>query len=192
MKNRIMLLWAVIVGVPADILYLKYRDIVDMDLERYKEECPFKNKRILIFNYCLLLNKPFRNIFYFRVNKSLIIKNISKLLLPPLKTIEIMGRIEGGLRVSHNYSVIHPEMAGKNLYVGQGVTIGKGKPDDKGRIYPKLGNNVEIHSNAVVFGGITIGNNVKIGAGAVVNRDIPDFATVVGNPCRIIAKDINH
>ena len=33
---------------------------------------------------------------------------------------------------------------------------------------------------------ITIGNNVTIGAGAVVVKDVPDNAVVVGNPARVI------
>jgi hypothetical protein len=37
--------------------------------------------------------------------------------------------------------------------------------------------------------GITIGNNVTIGAGTVVIKDIPDNATVVGNPQRILRKE---
>lgn len=39
-----------------------------------------------------------------------------------------------------------------------------------------------------IIGGITIGNNVKIGANAVVNMDVPDNATVVGNPAVIKEK----
>lgn len=35
-------------------------------------------------------------------------------------------------------------------------------------------------------GGVYIGNNVKIGANCVVLKDVPDNATVVGNPARII------
>jgi serine O-acetyltransferase len=49
---------------------------------------------------------------------------------------------------------------------------------------------VSIYTGATVFGGITIGDNVTIGAGAVVFDDIPSNSTVVGNPARIIAKDV--
>ena len=41
-------------------------------------------------------------------------------------------------------------------------------------------------TNSVVIGKIKIGNNVKIGAGSVVCKDIPDNATVVGNPAKIL------
>lgn len=45
-------------------------------------------------------------------------------------------------------------------------------------------------ANVVVFGDIRIGNNVTIGAGAVVNKDIPDNSVAYGNPLKIVAKNI--
>jgi UDP-2-acetamido-3-amino-2,3-dideoxy-glucuronate N-acetyltransferase len=42
-----------------------------------------------------------------------------------------------------------------------------------------------IGANATVVCGITIGSYAFIGAGAVVTRDVPDFALVVGNPARL-------
>ena len=45
-----------------------------------------------------------------------------------------------------------------------------------------------IGSNATILAGITIGEGALIGAGAVVIHDVPDDATVVGNPARVIAK----
>jgi serine O-acetyltransferase len=48
---------------------------------------------------------------------------------------------------------------------------------------------VKIYTGATVFGGIHIGNHVTIGAGAVVFQDIPDGATVVGNPGRIVKQE---
>jgi UDP-2-acetamido-3-amino-2,3-dideoxy-glucuronate N-acetyltransferase len=43
-----------------------------------------------------------------------------------------------------------------------------------------------IGSNATVLPGITIGEGAMIGAGAVVTRDVPDHAIVVGVPARIV------
>jgi len=42
-----------------------------------------------------------------------------------------------------------------------------------------------IGSNATILGGITIGENAIVGAGSVVTHDVPDNATVVGNPARL-------
>ena len=47
-------------------------------------------------------------------------------------------------------------------------------------------NNVMIGAGAKVLGSVTIGNNCKIGAGSVVLKDVPDNATVVGVPGRIV------
>lgn len=173
---------------PADLLYFlsDKKEEIRADMNCLINEIPYEKAGVLTLNYLLLINKPFRNIYYYRTRKSLILRNISKFLIKPLNTIEIEGDIQGGMRISHNYSVIHPETAGKNLFVGHGATIGKNDRERGKQRYPILGDNVSIYTNAIVFGSITIGNNVVIGAGAVVNCDIPDDCTVVGNPCRII------
>lgn len=193
MKIRILqwILWIFL--LPADILFVlgKDKNIIKADMSRYINEIPYNSTGILAFNCLMLINKPFRNIFYFRNKKSHILRKISELLIRPLSTIEIFGEIGEGFRISHNYAVIHPEKAGNNLYVGHGATIGKKDITATGskNVYPVIGDNVSIYTNAVVLGGITIGNNVKIGAGAIVNKNVPDNCVVVGNPMRIIYID---
>ncbi len=46
--------------------------------------------------------------------------------------------------------------------------------------------NSSIGSNATILGGITVGEHALVGAGAVVNRDVPDYAVVAGVPARVI------
>jgi acetyltransferase-like isoleucine patch superfamily enzyme len=46
--------------------------------------------------------------------------------------------------------------------------------------------NASVGSNATIMGGVTIGNNAMVGAGALVNRDVPDNAIVAGVPARVI------
>lgn len=49
-----------------------------------------------------------------------------------------------------------------------------------------VGDDVWIAANVIILPGINIGNHAIIGAGAVVTKDVPDYAVVGGNPARII------
>lgn len=61
--------------------------------------------------------------------------------------------------------------------VGPGATIASSATLRRGCL---------VGAGAVVLPEITIGRNAVVGAGAVVTRLVPDFATVVGNPARVI------
>jgi UDP-2-acetamido-3-amino-2,3-dideoxy-glucuronate N-acetyltransferase len=50
----------------------------------------------------------------------------------------------------------------------------------------RVGRGASIGTGATILGGVSIGERAIIGAGSVVTRDIPDGATVAGNPARII------
>lgn len=62
----------------------------------------------------------------------------------------------------------------------------------RSKIYPEqfsnilIKHNASIGANATLLPGITIGKYAMVGAGAVVTKDVPDFAVVVGNPAKII------
>ena len=148
---------------------------IDMDISRYDE----KSLAMVLFH-----NMNSRNVFYYRISNQKLVK-ICKVLLKPNPNIEIhvkSGKIGGGLRLFHNYGcVISAESMGDNCTVLQGVTIGNGKENPETHLSnPIIGNNVCIHANAVVFGGIIVGDNVKIGANATVYKNVPENATVVG------------
>jgi sugar O-acyltransferase (sialic acid O-acetyltransferase NeuD family) len=49
-----------------------------------------------------------------------------------------------------------------------------------------LAENTMIGASAVVLPGLRIGTGAIVGAGAVVTKDVPDFAVVAGNPARVI------
>jgi len=97
--------------------------------------------------------------------------------------IPLNCRIEGGLLLPHpNGIVIHPEAhIGPNCLLFQQVTIGMGNGG-----VPRIGGHVDVGAGAKIVGGVTVGNHAKIGANAVVVCDVPEGATAVGVPARII------
>jgi serine acetyltransferase len=80
----------------------------------------------------------------------------------------------------HPYGVIIHSKAviGERVTIMQQVTIG-GK-DFGENVAPIVGDDVYIGAGAKVLGGLRIGNGATIGANAVVTRDVPPYATVVG------------
>lgn len=54
------------------------------------------------------------------------------------------------------------------------------------RLRVNIGNDVWLGENVIITNGSNIGNGVIAGAGAIITKDIPDYAVVVGNPAKII------
>ena len=92
-----------------------------------------------------------------------------------------------GFFIDHGMGVVIGETAeiGDNCSIYQGVTLG-GTGKDLGKRHPTLGDNVMIGAGAKVLGPFTIGDNSKIAAGAVVLKEIPEDATAVGVPARVV------
>jgi acetyltransferase-like isoleucine patch superfamily enzyme len=55
-----------------------------------------------------------------------------------------------------------------------------------------VGDNVFIGANATILMGVTIHNWSIVGAGAVVTKDVPEYAIVVGNPARVVGDLRNY
>lgn len=55
-----------------------------------------------------------------------------------------------------------------------------------------IGNDVWIGVNAIIMNNVNIGNGAIIGAGAVVTKDVPDYAIVVGSPARLLRYRFNE
>lgn len=93
--------------------------------------------------------------------------------------------------IDHGMGVVIGETAiiGDDVLLYQGVTLGgtSSKPEKR---HPTLGRGVVVGAGAKVLGNITLGNYVKIGAGSVVVNDVPEHATVIGIPGRIVLQKV--
>lgn len=91
------------------------------------------------------------------------------------------------LFIDHGTGVVIGEttIIGDDCTLYQGVTLG-GTGKDTGKRHPTLGNHVMVGAGAKVLGPIEIHDNARIAAGAVVLTEIPENATAVGVPARVV------
>jgi serine O-acetyltransferase len=97
------------------------------------------------------------------------------------------------LFIDHGIGVVVGETAeiGDDCTLYQGVTLGGTRPtaDQAGqKRHPTIGNGVIISSNAQVLGPFKVGDGARIGAAAVVLKEVPEGATMVGNPARQVVR----
>lgn len=97
------------------------------------------------------------------------------------------AKIGKGLFIDHGMGVVIGETTeiGDNCTLYQGVTLG-GTGKDHGKRHPTLGNNVMVGSGAKILGPFRVGDNARVAAGAVVLDEVPDNATAVGVPARVV------
>lgn len=91
--------------------------------------------------------------------------------------------------IDHGMGIVIGETSeiGDDVSIYHGVTLG-GTTWNKGKRHPTIKNNVVIGAGAKVLGPITIAAGARIGCNAVVVKDIPAGATVVGVPGHIVVK----
>lgn len=143
--------------------------------------------RLLYPGYKAVMSHKRAN-WFFRHNFKLIARWISE--RSKRKTgIEIHpgATIGKNLMIDHGMGVVIGETAeiGDNCTIYQCVTLG-GTGKDRGKRHPTIGNNVLIGSGAKVLGPFKVGNNARIAAGAVVLDEVPENATAVGVPAKIV------
>ncbi len=134
--------------------------------------------------YHLVYDKPFRNLFYYRIGKK---HFLFSWLLPRCYYTKIRQDMPIGAccQMEHAFNTfLNANSIGNNFKCYHNVTLGQ-----KGGLLPTIGDNVVVSCGASVLGNVTIGNNVVVGAGCVVVKNIPDNCTVIGNPARIVRKD---
>ncbi len=111
-----------------------------------------------------------------------------------LTGIEIHPRAKIGknLFIDHGMGVVIGETSeiGDNVTIYHMATLGGISPSINSKEqrltkrHPTLKNNVVVGSGAQILGPITVGENSKIGANAVVTKDVPDNAVMVGIPAK--------
>ena len=104
------------------------------------------------------------------------------------------AKIGKNLFIDHGMGVVIGETSeiGDNVTIYHNVTLGGSSPSiDSERQrhekrHPTIGNDVVIGSGAQIIGPIKVGNNSRIAAHAVVVKDVPENATMVGIPARAV------
>ncbi|MFL9842091.1 serine O-acetyltransferase EpsC [Sphingomonas sp. ST-64] len=101
--------------------------------------------------------------------------------------------IHPGAKIGRNFFIDHGFVVigetaeiGDDVTIYQCVTLGGTSPDNgvAGKRHPTLSNGVIIGSGAQVLGPITVGPRARVGANAVVTRDVPEGAVMVGIPAK--------
>ena len=166
------------------------------DVARYKER-GFSRSQIL-FDPAIWAIAVYRFGNWLNVTKPFILIRI------PLKIIALITykfcevfmemRIDPAATIGEGFYIAHiggvhinPQtVIGKNCDLAHHVTIGTSAMGRPG--VPVLGDNVYVGTGAALVGKIKIGNGAKIAANTLVMTNVPDGATVMGVPGRIVMR----
>ena len=104
------------------------------------------------------------------------------------------AKIGKNLFIDHGMGVVIGETSeiGNNVTIYHAVTLGGSSPSvDSERQrhekrHPTIGDDVVIGSGAQIIGPIKVGNKSRIASNAVVVKDVPDNATMVGIPAKVV------
>lgn len=154
----------------------------------------YRGKRASLFTMFMysFTNHCFRFCFWYRLaSQKNILMPLARLVRASISSrygilISRKTKIGYGLYIGHGYGIVVNSSAviGNNCNLSQFTTIGS----NEGKA-AEIGDNVYIGPNVCLVENVHIGNNVNIGAGAVVTKDIPDNATAVGVPAKVINYD---
>ena len=107
------------------------------------------------------------------------------------------AKLGKNLFIDHGMGVVIGETSevGDNVTIYHAVTLGGSSPSidsEKQRQekrHPTIGHDVVIGSGAQIIGPVKVGNNSRIAANAVVVKDVPENATMVGIPAKAVKLD---
>ena len=106
------------------------------------------------------------------------------------------AKIGKNLFIDHGMGVVIGETSeiGDNVTIYHMATLGGISPSVNSneqrniKRHPTLKDNVVVGSGAQILGPVTVGKNAKIGANAVVTKDVPENAVMVGIPAKNVAE----
>ena len=113
--------------------------------------------------------------------------------------------LESGVKVGNDVTIKNGNMIWDGITIHDGVFVGPGVfftndcyprsprlPEADGKyatldwlVPTVIAYGSSIGAGAVILPGITVGNFAMVGAGAVVSKDVPEYALVIGNPARV-------
>ena len=123
----------------------------------------------------------------------------------PARMLSHLGRMLTGIEIhpgatigrrffiDHGMGVVIGETAeiGDDCTLYHGVTLG-GTSWQAGKRHPTLGNGVVVGAGAKVLGPIVVGHGVRVAANSVVIDPVPEGATVVGIPGRVVVREASR
>lgn len=107
--------------------------------------------------------------------------------------------IHPGAKIGRNFFIDHGFVVigetaeiGDNVTMYQGSTLGGTNPTNGvgGKRHPTLGDDVIVSLGAAILGPITVGAGARVGANAVVTKDVPVGATMVGIPAKPVPVEV--
>ncbi|WP_295744910.1 serine O-acetyltransferase EpsC [uncultured Oscillibacter sp.] len=160
-------------------------------LEAYQRRDPAARSKLEI----LLLYPGVHAVFYHRVAHWLYCHKLKF----PARCVSQWSRFWTGIEIhpgaqigrrlviDHGCGIVIGETAeiGDDCLIYHGVTLG-GTGKDQGKRHPTIGNNVLISCGAKVLGPFKVGDNARIAANAVVLTGVPEGATAVGIPAKVV------
>ena len=99
--------------------------------------------------------------------------------------IEIHPGAKIGRRLVIDHGIGETAEVGDDCLIYHGVTLG-GTGKDQGKRHPTIGNNVLLSTGSKVLGPFKVGDGARIAANAVVLKEVPEDATAVGVPARVV------
>lgn len=167
------------------VIHNKTKIMADVDNTIRDRQQRFWKSDFLRFCFAMNFHQEFRSNYYLRIGKIRAFRKILFWFYKPDSTVKVLTdekKVGKGLVLGHGFSIIlTAQSVGEYVNVYQQVTVGF---TDKGN--PTICDHAIIYAGAKVIGPVRVGVGAVVGANAVVTKDVPDYAVVVGAPAKII------